>query len=118
VSKGLAAAVGSLLCGSVEFAREAREHRARMGGAMRQAGVIAAAGVVALETMVDRLADDHARARLLAEALADRWPGSIDPVVVRTNLVCAVRARLPERFVERCAERGVLCGTIDPRTVR
>ena len=64
---------------------------------MRQAGVIAAAGIVALETMVDRLADDHARARRLADALAQRWPGSTDPTQVRTNIVCADLRRLPER---------------------
>jgi threonine aldolase len=89
-----------------------------MGGAMRQAGVIAAAGVVALETRVDRLADDHARARTLAAALAERWPGSVDPEAVRTNIVCAATARLPGAFVDRLRGHGVLAGTIDPRTVR
>jgi threonine aldolase len=118
LSKGLGAPVGSLLCGPAELVTEARAQRARLGGAMRQAGIIAAAGIVALESMVDRLAGDHLRARALADALALRWPGSVDPAAVRTNIVCAAAARVPDHFVERCAERGVRCGTIDPRTVR
>jgi threonine aldolase len=118
LSKGLSAPVGSLLCGPAAVLAEARAQRARLGGGMRQAGIIAAAGIVALETMVDRLASDHLRARTLAEALADRWPGSVDPKAVRTNIVCAAVARLPDHFVERLADCGVRCGTIDPRTVR
>src|SRR5262249_43174959 len=84
----------------------------------RQAGVIAAAGIVALETMVDRLADDHARAHRLADALAERWPGSVNPAMVRTNIVCAALEKLPEHFIGRPAKLGVRSGTIDPRTVR
>jgi threonine aldolase len=118
LSKGLGAPVGSLLCGPAELVAEARAHRARLGGGMRQAGIIAAAGIVALESMVDRLASDHLRARALADALATRWPGSVDPDAVRTNIVCAAVARVPDHFVQRLAERGVRCGTIDPRTVR
>ena len=118
LSKGLGAPVGSLLCGSADVIAEAREQRRRLGGGMRQAGVIAAAGVVALETMVDRLADDHARARKLADALADRWPGSVDPATIHTNIVCARLEQLPENFIERLGTAGVRCGTIDPRTVR
>jgi threonine aldolase len=118
LSKGLAAPVGSLLCGTKAVIAEARAQRARMGGGMRQAGIVAAAGIVALETMVERLAADHARARVLAHALADRWPGALDPATVRTNIVCADLTRLPGDFVARLAERGVRCGTIDPRTVR
>jgi threonine aldolase len=85
---------------------------------MRQAGVIAAAGIVALETMVDRLKEDHERARRLAAALAERWPGSVDPSTIRTNIVCADLPRLPERFVDALAAVGIRVGTIDPRTVR
>ncbi len=118
LSKALSAPVGSILCGPHDVIAHARAERARLGGGMRQAGVIAAAGIVALETMVERLADDHVRARSLADAMADRWPGSVDPETVRTNIVCAVAARLPERFVERLDARGVRSGTIDPRTVR
>jgi threonine aldolase len=118
LSKGLAAPVGSLLCGPAAVVETARAERGRLGGGMRQAGVIAAAGVVALETMVERLADDHARARRLASVLADRFDGSVDPDVVETNIVCAPLHRLPEKIVERLAERGVMIGTIDARTAR
>ncbi len=116
LSKGLGAPVGSLLCGPAATIAAAREERARLGGGMRQAGVIAAAGIVALETMVERLADDHARARRIAEVLADRFPGSIDPAAVETNIVCAPLELLPDKIVERLAERGVQSGTIDART--
>ena len=118
LSKGLAAPVGSVLCGPAGVIAQARAFRARFGGAMRQAGVIAAAGVVALETMVERLADDHVRARRVADALASRWPGSVDPERIRTNIVCADLRTLPDDFVRRLAQLGVDAGTIDPRTVR
>jgi threonine aldolase len=118
LSKGLAAPVGSLLCGGSDVVAAARDERGRLGGGMRQAGVVAAAGIVALETMVERLAEDHARARRLSLALADRFPGSVDPAVVETNIVCARLERLPNGIVERLAEAGVRCGTIDARTVR
>ena len=119
LSKGLAAPVGSLLCGTARRDRRgARDHRSRIGGAMRQAGVIAAAGIVALETMVDRLRDDHARARTLADALAHRFPASIDPGAVQTNIVCARADGLPAGFVAALAAAGVLVGTIDVDTVR
>jgi threonine aldolase len=118
LSKGLGAPVGSVLCGSHDVIGAAREQRRRLGGGMRQAGVIAAAGIVALETMVERLGDDHVRAHRLAEALAHRWPGSVDPATVRTNIVCARLEALPANFVERLAALGVRAGTIDPRTVR
>jgi threonine aldolase len=118
VSKGLGAPVGSILCGSFDVIGAAREHRQRLGGAMRQAGVIAAAGLVALESMIDRLADDHRRARLLAEALAELWPGSVDPAGVETNLVCARAESLPSDLLSRLAAEGILGGTIDTRTVR
>jgi threonine aldolase len=118
VSKGLGAPVGSVLCGSRELIREAREHRQRLGGAMRQAGVIAAAGLVALDTMVERLADDHRRARRLAEAVAERWPGSVAPDAVETNMVCAAAERLPSDLLDRLHGEGIRAGTIDTRTVR
>jgi threonine aldolase len=118
LSKGLSAPVGSVLCGASDVIADARVHRARLGGGMRQAGIIAAAGIVALETMVERLADDHARARTLAAAMAERWPGSVDPTHVLTNIVCAASDRLPENFIERLEVAGVKSGTIDPRTTR
>jgi threonine aldolase len=87
LSKGLAAPVGSLVCGSREFVAEARRNRKVVGGGMRQAGVLAAAGLVALEEMVDRLAEDHANARKLAEGLAEVDGIRINPGDVKTNLV-------------------------------
>ena len=118
LSKGLGAPVGSLLCGPADLIAEARVDRSRLGGGMRQAGVIAAAGVVALETMVERLADDHGRARRLAEALAERFPGSVDPGTVVTNIVCADAGALPGGLLDSLARDGVRAGTIDPHTVR
>jgi threonine aldolase len=87
LSKGLGAPVGSVLCGTAEFIDTAREYRQYLGGTMRQAGAVAAAGLLGLNTMVDRLADDHANARFLAEGLK-RIPGIRlvnDPV--ETNLL-------------------------------
>ncbi|HEV7534751.1 MAG TPA: GntG family PLP-dependent aldolase [Acidimicrobiia bacterium] len=118
LSKGLSAPVGSMLAGGLDVIAEARLERARLGGGMRQAGVIAAAGIVALTEMIDRLADDHARARRLAEALAERFPGSVDPVTVRTNIVCCDSTALPASFLDDLAAHGVRAGTIDPTTVR
>jgi len=87
LSKGLSAPVGSVLCGSREFIERARKKRKMLGGGMRQAGVIAAAGIVALETMVDRLAEDHANARKLAAGLA-HIPGiALAQAKVDTNIV-------------------------------
>lgn len=87
LSKGLSAPVGSILAGSEKFIVEARRHRKMVGGGLRQAGVLAAAGIVALETMVDRLAEDHANAKFLAENLADLPRIRLDPATVRTNMV-------------------------------
>lgn len=87
LSKGLSAPVGSLICGSKDFIREARRNRKIVGGGMRQAGIIAAAGIVALEQMVDRLADDHRNARLFAEGIAEIKGLSVDLSRVRTNIV-------------------------------
>jgi threonine aldolase len=89
-----------------------------LGGNLRQGGVVAAAGIVALESMVERLADDHARARRLAEVLAELFPGSVDPAAVRTNIVCVPLDALPDGAVARLDALGVRCGTIDSRTVR
>ena len=87
LSKGLCAPVGSVLCGSESFIHQARRTRKLLGGGMRQAGVIAAAGLVALEEMVERLPEDHAHARLLAEKLASLPGIHVDPERVRTNIV-------------------------------
>jgi threonine aldolase len=114
LSKGLSAPVGSVLCGSREFIARARRARKILGGGMRQAGVLAAAGIVALEQMVDRLAQDHANARLLAAGLA-RFPQiAIDPARVQTDLVyfgLRDTPLSPQEFVRALRERGVLMGT-------
>ncbi len=86
-SKGLGAPVGSMVVGSSEVIKEARRLRKRLGGGMRQVGVIAAAARVALETGPDRLTEDHANARRLAEGLAERFPGAVDPASVQTNMI-------------------------------
>lgn len=87
VSKGLSAPVGSLLCGSAHFIERARAYRRMVGGNMRQAGPLAAAGIVALQTMVERLKDDHETAKKLAEGLYRLDPGFVDPTDVETNIV-------------------------------
>ena len=86
-SKSLSCPVGSMLCGSREFIDEARRWRKMLGGGMRQSGVLAAAGLVALDTMIDRLADDHANARRLANGLANIDGLNLDPETVQTNIV-------------------------------
>lgn len=109
LSKGLSAPVGSLLCGPREFVDRARKWRKMAGGGMRQVGIIAAAGIVALETMIDRLAEDHGTARRLSQGLA-RIPGiDIKPEKVQTNIVMFQAPALvstPE-FVQRLDKRGV-----------
>jgi threonine aldolase len=87
LSKALSCPVGSVLCGSEEFITRARKWRKMVGGGMRQAGVLAAAGLVALDTMVERLADDHANARRLAAGLADIDGLAVDPDSIHTNIV-------------------------------
>ena len=87
LSKGLSCPIGSVLCGDADFIGQARRWRKVVGGGMRQVGVIAAAGIVALETMVDRLAEDHANARRLAHGLAEIRGITLDPETVQTNLV-------------------------------
>ena len=87
LSKGLSCPVGSVLCGSQEFIDQARKWRKMIGGGMRQAGVLAAAGMVALDGMIDRLAEDHANARQLARGLANIPGLSVDPDGIQTNIV-------------------------------
>ena len=118
LSKGLAAPVGSVLAGPADVIAAARGERQRLGGGMRQAGVIAAAGLVALRSMVERLADDHARARRLAEAVAERWPDAgVDVERIRTNVVTWRHAAALE-VVDHLRSEGVLAGTIAPGVVR
>jgi threonine aldolase len=118
LSKGLCAPVGSLLAGPADVIAAAREERQRLGGGMRQAGVIAAAGLVALESMVARLADDHARAARLAEVVAERWPDAgFERDDVRTNVVVFSHPD-PRRLLAHLRDEGVLAGTIAPGTMR
>ena len=110
LSKGLSAPVGSMLAGSRDFIERSRRIRKMLGGGMRQAGVLAAAGLVALEEMVDRLADDHRNARRLAEGLQGLPGIAIDLARVETNMVFGdCQAPLTAAaFIERCREAGVL----------
>jgi len=118
LSKGLCAPVGSLLAGPADAMSVARGERQRLGGGMRQAGVVAAAGLVALRTMVERLAGDHVRAGRLAEAVAERWPeAGCLPERVRTNVV-TWRHRNPAAVRDHLAGEGVLVGTIAPGVLR
>ena len=121
LSKGLGAPVGSVVCGSAEFIGRARRVRKMLGGGMRQAGIIAAAGIVALERMVDRLAEDHVNARRLAEGLA-ALPGlSVDLATVQTNIVI-VRvergATAAAELVTGCAARKVKVHAMGPGAIR
>ncbi len=126
LSKGLAAPVGSVICGSADLVGRARRLRKMLGGGMRQAGIIAAAGIVALERMVDRLAEDHANARALAKGLA-RLPGlAVDLASVQTNIVIFRVAR-PDgpasptsinELVQGCAARKIKIHAIGPAAIR
>ncbi len=120
LSKGLSAPVGSVVCGSREFIEEAKRVRKVLGGGMRQAGVIAAAGIVALTQMVDRLAEDHANARRLAEGLA-RIPGfEVELERIRTNIVYfdVVNGATAAEVAERAKEAGVLVLALGPYRIR
>ncbi len=122
LSKGLAAPVGSVLCGSTEFIKKARKIRKHLGGGMRQAGILAAAGIVALETMVERLAEDHARARTLAEGLGEIPGIRLDPGSPATNMIFFTLADsiklTPAQIEKKLAERGVLTSASGPRRFR
>ena len=119
-TKGLGAPVGAALAGSRDFIAEAWRCKQQMGGAMRQAGIIAAAGVYALRHHVKRLADDHANARRLAEGLAALPGVALDPATVETNIVFFdLTGRIDaSTLVERLLERGVRLGAMGSRTVR
>ncbi|MDP6635058.1 MAG: low-specificity L-threonine aldolase [Phycisphaerae bacterium] len=109
LSKGLGAPVGSLLCASQSLVKEARRWRKVLGGGMRQAGVLAAAGIIALEQHVERLAEDHANAARLAGGLSDIDGISVDRAAVQTNMVFAsMSGEIVDRLVEFLAGRGIL----------
>ncbi|MFZ2489408.1 MAG: low-specificity L-threonine aldolase [Anaerolineae bacterium] len=121
LSKGLAAPVGSVIVGSADFIAEARRQRKMLGGGMRQSGVLAAAGIVALTQMVDRLADDHAHARLLAEGIAGLPGILLDPASVQTDIVIFElhRADLtPQQLAAQLAARGIWLLTLGGQRLR
>jgi threonine aldolase len=110
LSKGLAAPVGSVVCGSRDFILKARRARKMVGGGMRQAGVLAAAGIVALTEMVDRLADDHVNARKLAEGLVEMPGLSLELSKIKSNIVFFELTRddiTAEQLVNKLDEQGV-----------
>ncbi len=121
LSKGLGAPVGSLVAGTAAQIADARVWRKRLGGGWRQAGVLAAAGLYALDHHVDRLADDHAHARGLARTIAERVPGIVDAAEVETNIVVldlAGLGRPAAEVAERARRDGVLVSVLGPSTVR
>lgn len=120
LSKGLGAPVGSMLVGSEGLMDRARIYRKALGGGMRQAGVLAAAGLIALEQMPARLHEDHANARLLAEALSHMEGVAIDPETVETNIVIfkLVDSLSAADIVARLKLRGILAGTVGSNAIR
>jgi len=119
LSKGLSCPVGSLLCGPASKIAEARKWRKMLGGGMRQAGVLAAAGLVALDTMIDRLAEDHENARSLAEGLAELTGVECDLTRVQTNIVFfRLTGTSAADFLAGCANLGLRGGASGPDRVR
>lgn len=121
LSKGLSAPVGSILAGSKSFIKEARKWRKRLGGGLRQAGVLAAPGIIALEKMVDRLAEDHANARQLAEGLSTIPGLQVDVNGVETNIIlCNIQETglSNEEFLARLKEAGILAVPFDEGIIR
>jgi len=115
LSKGLGAPIGSVLCGPVEFIREARRAKVLFGGAWRQAGIMAAAGLLALEEGPKRLHEDHVNARRLADGIALVTPEVLDPMSVETNMVFADTRAIgipPFEMMERLRDAGVLANVV------
>ena len=121
LSKGLAAPYGSLLCGSSDLIARARPFRQRLGGGVRQIGHMAAAGIVALETMIPRLAEDHANARRLGEGIHALRPECVDLSLVQTNMVIVEAAPVKMTGAElsrALSDKGVLCAATGPSRIR
>lgn len=121
LSKGLAAPIGSVICGSKDFIAEARRTRKILGGGMRQAGIIAAAGIVALDTMIDRIREDHENASRLAQGIARIDGLSIDLARVQTNIVyfdVTAKGLDAEGLVKRLGARGVRVLSVAPARLR
>jgi threonine aldolase len=118
-SKGLGAPVGSVLVSTAENISRARVMRKRLGGGWRQAGVLAAACLYALDHHVQRLADDHAAARALAEAVARHVPTAVDPEAVETNIVVINTGATPAAAIAAAAaDRGVQVSALGPVMIR
>ncbi len=121
LSKGLSCPIGSLVAGRREFIEKARKWRKMLGGGMRQAGIIAAPGIIALEKMIDRLRDDHNNARILAEKLAKTEQISIDLETVQTNIVIFDVSNLgvtSAEFVRKLGEHGVKSLPMNETSIR
>ena len=121
LSKGLSAPVGSILAGSKEFIKRARKNRKMLGGGMRQAGILAAAGIIALENMVERLEEDHKHARILGEGLANISGIKVDLETVQTNMVCFDLNKSgmdTHQFLPKLAEYNILGSPRPPTKVR
>ena len=115
LSKGLGAPVGSVLCGSAELVKKARRWRKVLGGGMRQAGIIAAAGILALQENIDRLSEDHANAMLLAEELTSIDEIDIDMALVQTNMVfVSLKSGSPDKLAVYLKDAGVLIEVGNP----
>ena len=118
-SKGLGAPIGSMLLGTREMIDRARVIRQMLGGGMRQVGLLCAAARVAVDTMVDRLADDHENAQRLAHGFADALPGSVDPATVETNMVYIDTGDIdPDSIVRSMLADGVRVASLGPSTIR
>jgi threonine aldolase len=118
LSKGLRSPVGSLLCGSTEMIDKARIWRKRLGGGMRQAGVLAACGIVSLTKYVDRLADDHARAKRLGATISELPGITVDLSSIETNMVLVNTDRPAPEYQEALAKQGVMCFPVAPNRLR
>lgn len=118
LSKGLRSPVGSLLCGTAEFIEGARIWRKRLGGGMRQAGILAACGIVSLTKMVDRLAEDHAHARAIGEGLQGIPGISVNVEDIETNMVLVDTEAPAETVAQRLEAQGVFCFPVAPNRLR
>ncbi len=119
LSKGLGAPVGSLICGPRDLVAEARRVRKMLGGGMRQAGIIAAAGIYALQHNVERIVEDHENARAIAEALAGTSWAEVNPKDVATNMVYfRTPGRDAAQVVEALEKLGIRCGATGPDQIR
>jgi threonine aldolase len=118
LSKGLSAPIGSILCGSKEFIEKARRVRKLLGGGMRQAGILAACGIVAINKMIDRLDEDHKNAKRLAEGLSKFTFLKINPEEVETNIVIVETKRDPQKILNFLESQGILALQFGPGRIR